>query len=110
VAKDHHLGELEELALLVVVALGADAYGVTVQQRLERDGRRSIALGAVYAALDRLERKGYLTSQLGEATPQRGGRRKRMFIATALGIRELKQVRRTRDRLWQIVEAAGGNG
>jgi PadR family transcriptional regulator PadR len=109
VAKDHHLGELEELALLVVVALGADAYGVTVQQRLERDGRRSIALGAVYAALDRLERKGYLTSQLGEATPQRGGRRKRMFIATALGIRELKQVRRTRDRLWQIVEA-GGNG
>ncbi|MGE0862911.1 MAG: PadR family transcriptional regulator [Vicinamibacterales bacterium] len=109
-AKDHHLGELEELALLIVVALGAEAYGVAVQARLERDGRRRIAIGAVYAALDRLERKGYLTSALGDATPQRGGRRKRMFSATPAGIRELRQVRRTRERLWNIVEAAEGSG
>ena len=109
-AKDQHLGELEELALLVVMALGPDAYGVAVQRRLERDGRRRVALGAVYAALDRLERKGYLVSELGEATPQRGGKRKRMFAATALGMRELNRVRRTRERLWQIVEAAEGTG
>ena len=108
--KDQHLGELEELALLIVVGLGQDAYGVAVQRRLEREAHRPIALGAVYAALDRLERKGYLTSAFGEATPQRGGRRKRMFTATAAGLRALRSVRRTRDRLWQIVEAAGRSG
>jgi DNA-binding PadR family transcriptional regulator len=104
--KSHHLGELEELALLIVVALGADAYGVAVQQRLERDARRAIAIGAVYGALERLERKGYLTSALGEATPQRGGRRKRLFTATAAGLRALRGARQTRERLWRVVEAA----
>jgi PadR family transcriptional regulator PadR len=108
--KSEHLGELEELALLVVVGLGRDAYGVMVQRRLERDARRRMALGAVYAALDRLERKGYLTSEFGEATPQRGGRRKRIFVATAAGIRALHDARRTRDRLWQLVEAEEGRG
>jgi DNA-binding PadR family transcriptional regulator len=103
--KDEHLGELEELALLVVVGLGRGAYGVTVQRRLERDAHRRIALGAVHAALGRLERKGYLLSEFGEATRQRGGRRKRLFEATPAGIRALRQVRRTRERLWQIVEA-----
>lgn len=102
-----HLAELEELALLIVVGLGADAYGVAVQRRLERDARRRIALGAVYAVLDRLERRGLLTSALGEATPQRGGRRKRLFSATAAGMRALRDARRTRDRLWQVAEAAG---
>jgi PadR family transcriptional regulator PadR len=106
--KDQHIGELEELALLSVVGLGQDAYGVAVQRRLERDAHRRIALGAVYAALDRLERKGYLTSEFGEATPQRGGRRKRMFAATPAGLRELRTVRRTRERLWQIVEEGSG--
>ena len=104
--KAHHLGELEELALLVVVGLGADAYGVAVQRRLERDAKRRIALGAVYAALERLERKGFVTSEFGEATPERGGRRKRMFAASPAGIRALRDVRRTRDRLWQVVETA----
>jgi DNA-binding PadR family transcriptional regulator len=106
--KAQHLGELEELTLLIVIALGDDAYGVAVQRRLERDAHRRIALGAVYAALDRLERKGYLRSAIGEATPQRGGRRKRMFAATAAGIRELGHVRRTRERLWRIVEEGSG--
>jgi DNA-binding PadR family transcriptional regulator len=101
-----HLGELEELALLIVVALGDDAYGVAVQRRLERDAQRRIALGAVYAALDRLERKGFVSSAMGAATPQRGGRRKRMFAATPDGLRALRTARRTRDRLWHIVEAA----
>jgi PadR family transcriptional regulator, regulatory protein PadR len=75
VAKRDRLSGLEELALMTVVGLGSDAYGVSVQLRLERDGRRKVALGAVYAALDRLERKGYVSSSLGNATPQRGGRR-----------------------------------
>ena len=106
--KDKHLGELEELALLIVVGLGQDAYGVAVQRGLERDARRRIAMGAVYAALDRLERKGYVTSEVGEVTPERGGRRKRMFAATPPGLRALRDVRRTRERLWQIVQATEG--
>jgi DNA-binding PadR family transcriptional regulator len=103
--KDERLTDLEELALLIVAALGHDAYGVAVQRRLERDAQRRIALGAVYAALDRLEHKGYVASEFGDATPQRGGRRKRMFGATPAGIRALKSARRTRERLWQMVEA-----
>lgn len=108
--KAGHLGELEELALLIVVGLGREAYGVAVQRRLEREAHRAVALGAVYAALDRLERKGYLTSSVGEATPQRGGRRKRMVAATPDGIRALRQARRTRERLWNIAQAAEGGG
>jgi DNA-binding PadR family transcriptional regulator len=104
--KSLHLGELEELTLLVVATLGGEAYGVAVQQRLESDARRRIALGAVYAALDRLERKGYVSSALGEATARRGGRRRRMFLTTPAGLRELRLVRRTRERLWQLVNAS----
>lgn len=100
------LGETEEFALLVVVALGDEAYGVAIQRRLERDAKRSLALGAVYAALERLEQKGYLASEWGEATPQRGGRRKRVFSVTAEGLRAVREVRRTRERLWQLVEAS----
>ena len=107
--KDSHLGELEELALLVVIGLGANAYGVTVQQRLEANAHRRIALGAVYAALDRLERKGYVTSEVGDATPERGGRRKRLFAVTTAGRRAVRDVKRTRERLWRVVESAEGS-
>jgi DNA-binding PadR family transcriptional regulator len=104
------LGELEELALLVVLALGDDAYGVGVQRRLESDAGRPMALGAVYAVLERLERRGCLRSAFGEATPQRGGRRKRIFELTPSGLRALKDLKRTRERLWRAAEAAEGRG
>ena len=104
--KGRHLGELEELTLLVVGSLGPDAYGAAVQNGLERNAGRKIALGAVYGALDRLERKGYLTSSVGEATRQRGGRRKRLFAQTPAGSRALHEVRRTRERLWRMAQAA----
>jgi len=104
------LSDLEEIALLVVIALGDAAYGVAVQQRIEADAGRRIALGSVYAALDRLERRGYLRSAFGEATAQRGGRRKRIFAATPAGVRVLRDLKRTRDRLWHAAEAAEGHG
>jgi PadR family transcriptional regulator PadR len=104
--KAQHLGELEELTLLIVVSLGPEAYGASVQKGLERHAGRRIALGAVYGALERLERKGYLTSSVGEATRQRGGRRKRTFAHTPEGSRALRETRRTRERLWRMAEAA----
>ena len=107
-AKSNHLSGLEELALMTVVGLGSDAYGVSVQLKLERDGRRKVALGAVYAALDRLERKGYVSSLFGDATPQRGGRRKRIFSVTPVGVRALHAAHRTHERLWRTVEAVTG--
>ena len=107
-ASRDHLSGLEELILMIVVGLGADAYGVSVQSKLENDVCRKVALGAVYAALDRLERKGYVTSSFGDATPQRGGRRKRMFTVTPLGVRALHTAHRTHERLWRTVEAVTG--
>jgi DNA-binding PadR family transcriptional regulator len=103
---DPRLGELEELALLIVVGLGPEAYGVSVQRGLERDAGRPVALGAVYAALDRLARKGYVRCAIGDATPQRGGRRKRLFAATPDGIRALRATRDTRERLWRAAGVA----
>lgn len=90
---------LEELVLLAAASLGDQAYGVTVQQRLEEESGSAVSLGAVYAALDRLERKGYVRSAWGEATPQRGGRRKRMFRVTAPGVTALRAMSRIRSRL-----------
>jgi len=104
------LSDLEEVVLLVVVALGDEAYGVAVQQRIESTARRRIALGSVYALLDRLGHRGYLRSAFGEATAERGGRRKRIFDATRSGMRALQEAKRMRQRLWHAAEAAEGRG
>jgi PadR family transcriptional regulator PadR len=104
--KGDRLGEFEELTLLAVAGLGADAYGVAVQQLLEKEMRREVSMGAVYAALERMERKGFLDSSLGEATAARGGKRKRLFAVTTLGQRTLRDVRRTREALWTAASAS----
>jgi DNA-binding PadR family transcriptional regulator len=92
------LASLEELILLAVKALGDDAYGVSVQDALGRAGQ-STALGAVYATLDRLERKGYVKAALGPATAVRGGRRKRLFRPTRGGLAALADSMRVRAHL-----------
>jgi PadR family transcriptional regulator PadR len=103
--KGDHLGEFEELTLLTVMGLGDEAYGVAVQQKLERDARRQVSLGAVYAALNRLERKGLVVSSQGEATPEPGGRRKRMYAMTPDGRQALRAIRNTRNRIWRLLES-----
>lgn len=103
--KGDHLGEFEELTLLTVLALGDEAYGVSVQKRLEREAKRSVSLGPVYAALKRLEAKGLVRSHYGESSRERGGRRKRMFAVTAEGEQILRSIRRTRERIWRLVES-----
>lgn len=99
------LAGMEELVLLAAASLGDVAYGVTVQQRLADETGSPVSLGAVYAVLDRLERRGYVRSAWGEATPQRGGRRKRMFRITAHGVTALRDMSRIRSRLSQAVLA-----
>jgi PadR family transcriptional regulator len=75
---------LEELVFLAVAALDGEAYGVSIQDRLQRAGMPT-SLGVVYATLDRLEHKGHVSSSLGDASAVRGGRRKRMFRPTPAG-------------------------
>ena len=104
--KGEHLGELEELTLLAVLAVKEGAYGIAVQEFIEQQTGREVTLGAVYAALERMERKGLLRSGMSAATAQRGGRRRRMFEVTAEGLRVLAEVRRAREALWQAVPRA----
>jgi len=74
-----YLGNLELMVLLSLIRVGDQAYGVPISREIERCTGRDVALGSVYAALDRLERKGFVSSLLGDPTPERGGRAKRYF-------------------------------
>ena len=102
------MGEFEELTLLAVRALGDRTYGVPVQQFIERATRRTVTMGAVYAALDRLEQKGFVRSVRSDPSPIRGGKRKRLFEVTAVGLRTAQDLRRVRERIWQTIEAERG--
>jgi PadR family transcriptional regulator PadR len=80
-----HLGGFEHVVILALMRLREDAYGVTVRQEIEARTGREVSIGAVYATLDRLQRKGYVKSHLGEPTAERGGRSKRFFRVTSEG-------------------------
>jgi PadR family transcriptional regulator PadR len=82
------LGEFEYLVLTAAARLGDDAYGVPIRLAIEEATGRACSLGALYTTIDRLERKGLVATRMGEATPQRGGRPKRMVRVTANGRRE----------------------
>lgn len=105
--KGDKIGEFEEFALLAVSALKEDRYGAEIQRFMEAHTRRRVTLGAVYAALARLEAKGYVRSGLGDATPVRGGKARRLYEVTAEGTRAVRDLRRVRDRMWQAIEQAG---
>lgn len=102
---DDRLGGFEELVLLVVAGLRGAGYGVTIQEQLEAETGQLISVGAVYATLDRLERKGGVSSRLGPATAERGGRPKRLFRVTAAGSAALAETRRVRQSLWKAIDA-----
>ena len=104
------MGAFEELVLLAVCTLGTEAYGVTIQEAIEAEANRRISIGAVYAALDRLERKGHVESWVGGATAERGGRRKRFFKATSGGYHALAEMRAVRERFWRTIEDLGLSG
>lgn len=86
-----NLGELEMLVLLAVQRLGDGAYGIGVLEELDRAAERRVTRGTIYATLQRLEDKGQLSSRLGEATAERGGRAKRYYRVTASGLDALRR-------------------
>jgi len=102
--KGARLGEFEEFTLLAVRALNHATYAVPVQDFVERSVGRAVSMGAVYAALDRLEAKGLVRSLLGDPTPRRGGKRKRLYEITPSGMSALRDLRRVRDRIWTTIE------
>ncbi len=99
-----YLGEFEHIVVLALLRLGDQAYGVTVRQEIEIRINREVSIGAVYATLDRLETKGYVKSQRGGPTPERGGRAKRFFRVTAKGV---AAVNRTHRALQIMTEGLG---
>jgi DNA-binding PadR family transcriptional regulator len=103
-----YLGELELMVLLALVRLGDDAYGVPIADELLHLAGREVALGSIYAALDRLERKAFVTSLLGEPTPERGGRAKRYFRITPAGVRALRMTRKALTNLWNGIPLLEG--
>jgi len=87
--KDEHLGRFEHFLLLAVAQLGEEAYGMTIRRELAEHTGRDIAVGAIYTALARLERRGLVQSWLGEPTQERGGRAKRHYRVLPPGRRAL---------------------
>lgn len=94
------LGAFEELVLLTTGVLEGNAYGVTIKLELESKLKKSISLGALYSALQRLEEKGWVNSRIGGITEKQGGRRKQYFDITKEGILALNEVRSIRNELF----------
>ncbi len=101
--KGTNLGEFEELVLLVVLILQQDAYVLNIKDEIFEQVGRSITMGALHPTLTRLENKGFLNSQMGGATKERGGRRKRIYEITNAGKAALNQVKEQRASLWKQV-------
>jgi PadR family transcriptional regulator len=101
-------GNFELMVMLVLMRLGEDAYGVPISKELEDQTGREVALGSVYAALDRLEEKGFVSSSVGNPTAERGGRAKRYFRVTAKGLREVRDAQRVFTNLWRRIPKLKG--
>lgn len=106
--KRTHIGDFELMVMLVLLRLGESAYGVPISREIERQCGREVALGSVYATLERLQEKGLVSSDLGEPTPERGGRAKRYFRLTRKGLREVRETRQALIRLWRGLPELGG--
>ncbi len=102
--KGTYLGEFEELVLLTVGILGEGAYGVAIKTELEKQANRKISIGAVHASTNRLEEKGYLESEFGAKTKERGGKRKKYYTVTIYGQKALKTAMDLRKRMWAQID------
>ena len=107
--KGDNIGELEHIVLLVLARLTDEAYGMAIADEIEaRTGRRVVA-GAVYSALDRLERKGMVASQMGQPTKERGGRAKKFYALREPGLEALRRSQEMLQALWDGLDLAQGS-
>jgi len=97
--KREYLGQLELMVLLAVMRPAREAYGVLISRDIAEKSGREVALASVYAALERLEKKGFITSSLGEPTAERGGKARTYFKPTPAGIKEAREAHGTLRRL-----------
>jgi len=104
--KKFQLGEFEEIVLLTVAVLDQEAYGFGIKEEIESRQERSVSIGALQSALRRMENKGYLTSQKGEGSTERGGRPKLFFRITAYGMKALDYNKNARLDLWNSIPAS----
>jgi PadR family transcriptional regulator, regulatory protein PadR len=103
-----NLGEFEQLILLAILRLRENAYGVTIRRELADRAGRTIAPGALYTALDRLETKGLITSRMSDPTPERGGRAKRHVMVSAAGMKALTRALHAYERLLEGLDVVRG--
>ena len=97
------------MVMLALVRLGEEAYGVPIVREIEGNTNREASIGSVYAALDRLQNKGLVSSSVGESTPERGGRAKRYYRVTKDGLREVRKTRQALIKMWRgLPELKGG--
>lgn len=104
-----NLGEFEQMILLAILRLGDAAYGVTIRAELADRAARTVAPGALYTALERLETKGLITSRMSDPTPQRGGRAKRHVTVTPTGKEALTRAVRAYERLLDGLNLRGSH-
>jgi len=103
------LTDFELMILLAILRVGDDAYGVRIAREIEETAGRSAQLAAIYAALDRMESRGLVGSALGEPTPERGGRAKRLFRVTPKGLSQAKDTQQALTALWSnLPQLRGG--
>lgn len=98
------VGKFEEIVLLSLLDLGGKSYGKKIKQKIQEKTNTDPAIGAIYTTLSRLEQKGYVSSLLGEATPERGGKRKRYFKIEALGQQAVKEKNTNAVSFWNSIQ------
>lgn len=106
--KQNYLGEFEHIVLLSILHLKTNAYGVSIRQQLKQSIDRDVTLGALYSTIERLEKKGLVTSKKGQATPERGGKAKRLVTISASGQQALQETKLRFETLWQNVQLLEG--
>lgn len=101
------MGELERTVLIAIVHLRGQGYAVSIADETSHRMNKSVSLGAIYGTADRLEKKGFISSRLGDPTPERGGKPKRLYRIEAPGERALSEIRARDNRVWAGISPLG---
>jgi len=107
-ANPNSVSNFELMVLLSLIRLGDEAYGVPISKEIEKHSGHDVAVGSVYAALERMRDRSFVTSTVGEPTAERGGRAKRYFNITAKGMKVVQETQRTLTQLWHGLPTLAG--